>query len=152
MVDKFSEAMIRVRYVFVRDDGEIIGYSNYELQFFGWNIPVIGDKILRLHDVPLYDPAVVVDRIFVDEAMGDYYWLLVLKMEEESKFMSDVANHMWLVTDLERLSADQSVPLDEISVRSKQLTGWPSGHVRRTPLSRDPEPDRGWDDEDDATP
>lgn len=147
-INRFSKAMVKVRYAFLREDGEIVGCDKFELQDFGWTVPVKGDKVMKLHDPPDFETAVVADRIFVNEGFGEFYWLIILTdVLKEDKYLEDIANHMWLVTDLERHSADASVPMEEIAVRMKQLMGLPSGFVRRVPMSRDPEPDR--DDEDD---
>ncbi|KRE22566.1 hypothetical protein ASE66_25590 [Bosea sp. Root483D1] len=149
IIDKFSEAMIRVRYVFIQEDGELVGFSDYDLQYFGWNVPVKGDKLLKLHDTQLYDPAVVVDRIIVDEAGAGFYWLLVLRMEEETAYMGAMANHMLLVTDMQEAMAAGD-PDKDVLARMQQLTGRPSGRMRIQPKTRDPDPDGDWDEEDDT--
>lgn len=148
-LNKFSRLMPRVRYVTLHDDGELTGCFDREIQIYGWNIPGKGDRVMTLHDPPDYTTAIVHDRIFVDEGFGEDYWLLVLKYDDSAseKYLDAIANHMWLVTDFDRanLAGD---PEENVIARMQQLLGQPSGRMRIHPKSRDPEPDRGWDDED----
>lgn len=139
-ISSLSDAMLRIRYVVQNDDGELTGCWSLTLEDVGWNVPAVGDRSFRTHDVGDYDSYLVAHRLLVEEGLGPTYWLIVLKPEGKSPFLSDIANHMMLVTDLERAQADGD-PQDEIVARMQQLCGAYSGRMRIKPKSRDPEPD-----------
>lgn len=153
ILNKFSRVMPRVHYVSLQEDGELTGYVDRDLQNYGWNIPNKGDRLMTLHDPPDYTTSVVHDRIFIEEGFGDDYWLIVLKNDDNAseQYLDAVANHMWLVTDYERANFAGD-PEENLIARAQQLSGQPSGRMRIQPKSRDPEPDRGWDEDDDDTP
>lgn len=140
-ISRFSNAMLRIRYVVLNDDGELTGCWSLRMEDVGWNVPAVGDRYFRTHDVGDYDSYMVAHRMLVEEGLGPTYWLIVLKDEEASPFLAGIADHMMLVTDLERAQADGD-PQDEITARLQQLCGAPSGRMRIKPRSRDPEPDR----------
>lgn len=150
-LEKFSKVMPEIRLVTLQEDGELTGCWSLNMQDVGWNVPAVGDRLFKTHDVGDYESRVVTHRLWVDEGFGPNYWLLVLKHEDESPLLTSIANHTMLVTDLDRASAAGD-PDENVIARMQQLLGQPSGRMRIQPKSRNPEPDRGWDDEDGDTP